>query len=151
MQPGSSSLTHVYFLQDYKEEQDPSKFKSEKTGRGPLGPDWKVFNSVLLQSCEDCSDSKAANCDFLPFYLQKELANDPSCPHMCAYKLVTVKFPWMGLGGTIESKIHTVTIHSFFQKMWPGLSILTVILCVGGETVVHPLPQTGVLLDGQVD
>lgn len=26
---------------DYKAEQDPSKFKSVKTGRGPLvGPDW---------------------------------------------------------------------------------------------------------------
>lgn len=50
MPPGSSSLTHVYFLQDYKEEQDPSKFKSEKTGRGPLGPDWKVFNSVFINN-----------------------------------------------------------------------------------------------------
>lgn len=26
-----------------------------------------------------------------------------------------------------------------------------VTLCVGGETVVHPLPQTAVLLDRQVD
>ncbi|XP_003968780.1 phosphatidylinositol transfer protein alpha isoform-like [Takifugu rubripes] len=69
---------------DYKEEHDPSKFKSEKTGRGPLGPDWKT-----------------------------ELANDPSCPHMCAYKLVTVKFPWRGLGGAIESKIHTVEKRLF--------------------------------------
>lgn len=26
---------------DYKEDEDPSKFKSEKTGRGPLtGPQW---------------------------------------------------------------------------------------------------------------
>lgn len=27
---------------DYKEDEDPIKFKSQKTGRGPLvGPDWK--------------------------------------------------------------------------------------------------------------
>lgn len=29
-------------LQDYKPEEDPSKYKSVKTSRGPLGPDWKV-------------------------------------------------------------------------------------------------------------
>ena len=27
---------------DYKVEEDPAKFKSEKTGRGPLAKDWKV-------------------------------------------------------------------------------------------------------------
>lgn len=32
--------------QDYKPDEDPSKFKSAKTGRGPLGHDWKV-NSFL--------------------------------------------------------------------------------------------------------
>lgn len=27
---------------DYKEDEDPTKFQSQKTGRGPLiGPDWK--------------------------------------------------------------------------------------------------------------
>lgn len=30
------------FSQDYKAEEDPAKFKSIKTGRGPLGPNWKV-------------------------------------------------------------------------------------------------------------
>eukprot|EP00057_Strongylocentrotus_purpuratus_P008828 XP_011663302.1 PREDICTED: phosphatidylinositol transfer protein alpha isoform [Strongylocentrotus purpuratus] len=28
--------------QDYKESEDPSKFHSEKTGRGPLQPNWKI-------------------------------------------------------------------------------------------------------------
>lgn len=28
--------------QDYKPEEDPCRYKSVKTGRGPLGPDWKV-------------------------------------------------------------------------------------------------------------
>ena len=27
---------------DYKADQDPKTFKSEKTGRGPLTGDWKV-------------------------------------------------------------------------------------------------------------
>ncbi|MGH0184376.1 UNVERIFIED_CONTAM: hypothetical protein FKN15_014855 [Acipenser sinensis] len=26
---------------DYKADEDPAIFRSEKTGRGPLGPDWK--------------------------------------------------------------------------------------------------------------
>lgn len=61
---------------DYKEDEDPAKFKSEKTGRGPLGPDW-----------------------------QKELRDSTSCPHMCAYKLVTIKFDWKLVCGTVESQI----------------------------------------------
>ncbi|XP_054651000.1 phosphatidylinositol transfer protein alpha isoform-like [Dunckerocampus dactyliophorus] len=64
---------------DYKEDQDPAIFKSVKTGRGPLGPDWK-----------------------------KELVNNPNCPHMCAYKLVTVDFQWFGLQNKLEN---------FIQKM----------------------------------
>lgn len=34
---------------DYKEDEDPTKFKSQKTGRGPLvGPDWKEkINPVM--------------------------------------------------------------------------------------------------------
>lgn len=32
----------LVFPQDYKPEEDPCKYKSMKTGRGPLGPDWRV-------------------------------------------------------------------------------------------------------------
>lgn len=57
---------------DYKPTEDPTKFKSKKTDRGPLiGKDWR-------QHCE---------------------------PVMCAYKLVTVEFRWMGLQNRIESFI----------------------------------------------
>ncbi|XP_023284126.1 phosphatidylinositol transfer protein beta isoform-like [Seriola lalandi dorsalis] len=69
---------------DYKEEHDPAIFKSKKTGRGPLGPDWK-----------------------------NELANNPNCPHMCAYKLVTVEFKWLGLQGKIENFIQKVERRLF--------------------------------------
>ena len=30
------------FLQDYKAEWDPTIYKSVKSGRGPLTPNWKV-------------------------------------------------------------------------------------------------------------
>ncbi|KAK2837497.1 hypothetical protein Q5P01_014709 [Channa striata] len=62
---------------DYKPDEDPAKYKSVKTGRGPLGPTWK-----------------------------KELANKTDCPRMCAYKLVTVKFKWWGLQTKVENFIH---------------------------------------------
>ncbi|XP_073504829.1 phosphatidylinositol transfer protein beta isoform-like [Phyllobates terribilis] len=62
---------------DYKPEEDPATYRSEKTGRGPLNKDW-----------------------------MKEVLNNPSCPHMCAYKLVTVKFRWWGLQGRMEKFIH---------------------------------------------
>ncbi|XP_061082419.1 phosphatidylinositol transfer protein beta isoform-like isoform X2 [Conger conger] len=61
---------------DYKEDEDPAVFHSEKTGRGPLGPGWK-----------------------------KELHNS-NCPYMTAYKLVTVHFRWWGLQGRVEKFIH---------------------------------------------
>uniref|UniRef100_A0A667ZET5 Phosphatidylinositol transfer protein alpha isoform n=1 Tax=Myripristis murdjan TaxID=586833 RepID=A0A667ZET5_9TELE len=69
---------------DYSSDHDPAIFKSEKTGRGPLGPNWK-----------------------------KELANNPNCPHMCAYKLVTVEFKWFGLQKKVESLIQKVERRLF--------------------------------------
>lgn len=69
---------------DYKEDQDPAIFKSVKTGRGPLGPDWK-----------------------------KELANNPNCPHMCAYKLATVEFNWRLLQGNVERQIQKIEKRIF--------------------------------------
>lgn len=61
---------------DYKPDEDPAVYHSEKTGRGPLGPEWK-----------------------------KELHNG-NCPYMTAYKLVTVHFRWWGLQGRVENFIH---------------------------------------------
>jgi hypothetical protein len=34
---------------DYKPDEDPTKFKSEKTGRGPLTGQW--VNQVLVVGC----------------------------------------------------------------------------------------------------
>ncbi|KAF3848155.1 hypothetical protein F7725_021183 [Dissostichus mawsoni] len=69
---------------DYNPEHDPAIFKSVKTGRGPLGPEWK-----------------------------KELADNPDCPHMCAYKLVSVEFKWTGLQTAVESTIHKIEKRVF--------------------------------------
>lgn len=37
-------LSYPLSHQDYKSEEDPSLFHSEKTGRGPLSSEWKVHN-----------------------------------------------------------------------------------------------------------
>lgn len=48
---------------------------------------------------------------FIFLLLQKELPTKKDCPHMCAYKLVTVKFKWWGLQNKVEN---------FIQKVcWP--------------------------------
>lgn len=50
---------------DYKEDEDPSKFKSQKTGRGPLvGKDWK-HNVQPVMTCY-----KLVTCEFKWFGLQ---------------------------------------------------------------------------------
>ena len=36
---------------DYKEDEDPAKFHSEKTGRGPLGKDWKDSTEGPFMTC----------------------------------------------------------------------------------------------------
>lgn len=46
-------MPHIHLVcsglyQDYKPEEDPCKFRSAKTGRGPLGPDWKVNNTNIF-------------------------------------------------------------------------------------------------------
>lgn len=45
-------------------------------------------------------------CSALFFPSQNELKSE--CPHMCAYKLVTVKFRWWGLQTKVENIIHKV-------------------------------------------
>ena len=33
---------------DYKKDEDPRTYKSEKTGRGPLQPGWKVWGNQKI-------------------------------------------------------------------------------------------------------
>lgn len=99
-------------VQDYKPEEDPCRYKSVKTGRGPLGKDWKVPNPVLLAffSVSIMLASLTPSC--LLLCLQKELHAKKDCPHMCAYKLVTVKFKWWGLQNKVENFIQKVCVDS---------------------------------------
>jgi hypothetical protein len=64
---------------DYKEQEDPKLFKSNKTGRGPLGPDWV--------------DNLRKN--------QKE----KKITYMCAYKLCRVECSIWGLQAKLEKMI----------------------------------------------
>lgn len=83
---------------DYNELADPSKFKSEKTGRGPLTGDWR----------------------------------ETVDPVMCAYKLVTVEFKWLGLQTKVESFIQSTEQRLFLKfhrevfcwmDQWHGLTM----------------------------
>lgn len=60
--------------------------------------------------------------NFLPLFFffftfsQNELKTD--CPHMCAYKLVTVKFRWWGLQTKVENFIHKVMHDNISTCAW---------------------------------
>ena len=71
---------------DYKEEFDPTKFKSKKSGRGPLGPHWIDQLRAERKSSE-------------------QLEQSPKAAYMCAYKLVSCRFKWFGLQTRVESMI----------------------------------------------
>lgn len=58
--------------------------------------------------------------------MQKELAQNPGCPHMCAYKLVTVEFKWMGLQNKMES---------YIQKVQNGFGLLEKIQFLMSKTL----------------
>lgn len=96
---------------------DPAVFKSEKTGRGPLGPNWKVQRCHTSHHCDSTRRNNILSCR-LPFALQEELANNSSCPHMCAYKLATVEAKFFPLTGKVEGVIQRVQ-NSRFPK-WSG-------------------------------
>ncbi|KAG8520117.1 Phosphatidylinositol transfer protein alpha isoform, partial [Galemys pyrenaicus] len=109
---------------DYKAEEDPAKFKSIKTGRGPLGPNWKVqftpsppggwalwvglspWRRVMAGAGLTEWESLLSYLSVGVFLIQQELVNQKDCPFMCAYKLVTVKFKWWGLQNKVENFIH---------------------------------------------
>jgi len=89
---------------DYKEDLDPAKFHSEKTGRGPLGKTW----------------------------IEERRKEDNEEAVMCAYKYIETKFKWMGLTSQVEKYIHTLQLRiltSFHRQVfcwldkWHGMTI----------------------------
>lgn len=101
----------------------------------------------------------AAEIGFSP--LQKELPSKKDCPHMCAYKLVTVKFKWWGLQNKVENFIQKVGFQtgcpspadgrsSFIPSLLP-FSLSPSLSSAAREAPLHQLPPPAVLLDRQVD
>ena len=41
-------IINIIIIQDYKPDEDPSKFQSTKTGRGPLQPNWMVRTCTYI-------------------------------------------------------------------------------------------------------
>lgn len=56
------------------------------------------------------SDSPCSHAVVVAGPSQKELPKKTDCPHMCAYKLVTVKFKWWGLQNKVENFIQKVRV-----------------------------------------
>lgn len=81
---------------DYLVAADPSKYKNDKQPtRGALSNTWleQLKKQVEIYNAEKASGKTG---DDLP----------PLPKHMCAYKLVTIKFQWTGLTGMIERFSH---------------------------------------------
>ena len=72
------------YSSDYKKEEDPKLYISEKTGRGPLNDNWveDYWNAV------------------------KNGKRIPGQHIMCAYKLCRVEFKYWGMQTKIEKFIH---------------------------------------------
>jgi len=98
--------TFTSLTQDYKKDEDPAIYRSEKTGRGPLQGAWKVRLSRkhFVRMCCAPMPARTATCDRLPF-------QDSVKPVMCCYKLVRAEFKWWGLQGKVEKFILKVSFH----------------------------------------
>lgn len=90
---GVDVLLPFVLLQDYKPEEDPALFHSAKTDRGPLGPEWKVPDTVtqsrdalMFQHRDVHSLSDLAELSSSPVFSLwsfKERAEDRLSLHVC--------------------------------------------------------------------
>ncbi|XP_067120627.1 protein retinal degeneration B-like isoform X3 [Centruroides vittatus] len=100
---------------DYRSEEDPTLFVSEKTKRGPLSQNWIEEYSQYKQNID------------LPN------ANDSEKDIMCAYKLCRVEFKYWGMQSKIERFIHDTALRRTmlrahrqawaWQDEWVGLTL----------------------------
>ncbi|XP_042885235.1 protein retinal degeneration B-like isoform X12 [Penaeus japonicus] len=98
---------------DYKEEEDPRKYVSQKTDRGPLGDNW------INEYWDMCKDKPT------PLPTGEAI--------MCAYKLCKVEFRYWGMQTKIEKFIHDVALRKTMLRAhrqawawmdeWWGLTI----------------------------
>ena len=79
---------------DYRKDEDPRVYVSQKTDRGPLSDDWRS------EYCE----------------AQEKHADDKHL--MCAYKICRVEFRYWGMQTKIERFIHDIGEHfSLFRLL----------------------------------
>lgn len=101
---------------DYKSEEDPTLFVSEKTKRGPLSQNW------IEEYCQSQQkDSSLIDCN----------SSDKNI--MCAYKLCRVEFKYWGMQSKIERFIHDTALRRTmlrahrqawaWQDEWIGLTL----------------------------
>ncbi|KAL7635918.1 UNVERIFIED_CONTAM: hypothetical protein RMT77_013735 [Armadillidium vulgare] len=98
---------------DYIEDEDPTRYMSQKTGRGPLGEEW------IKEYWEECKGQKTP------------LPNGKAI--MCAYKLCKVEFRYWGMQTKIEKFIHDSALRKTMLRAhrqawawmdeWWGLTI----------------------------
>jgi hypothetical protein len=79
------------YSSDYKKEEDPKYYVSEKTRRGPLTENWVEEYWSAIKRNNRSKDK----------YI------------MCAYKLCRVEFKYWGMQTKIEKFIHDSGLHSF--------------------------------------
>ncbi|XP_068994891.1 membrane-associated phosphatidylinositol transfer protein 2-like isoform X1 [Embiotoca jacksoni] len=98
-------VTDPIAAHEYKSEEDPRLYKSDKTQRGPLQDDW----------------------------IEEYINNPGKTPIMCAYKLCKVEFRYWGMQSKIERFIHDVGLRKVmvrahrqawcWQDEWYGLTM----------------------------
>lgn len=98
---------------DYVEDEDPRKYVSQKTSRGPLGDNW------IAEYSDMCKDKTTP------------LSNGEAI--MCAYKLCKVEFRYWGMQTKIEKFIHDIALRKTMLRAhrqawawmdeWWGLTI----------------------------
>lgn len=89
---------------DYKDDEDPTKFKSAKTGRGPLvGTNWK-YNVKPVMTCY-----KLVTVEFKWFGLQVRASNLPLLLLLLLLSSVFV----VDAGGKFHTEIGATIIHQF--------------------------------------
>ena len=87
---------------DYRTEEDPRLFHSEKTNRGPLGLNWRKEH-MEIQSCRENTKSRDPRSGG-----SKGGEEGGKKTIMCSYKLCRVEFRYWGLQGKIERFIHDI-------------------------------------------
>ena len=79
---------------EYQVDEDPTKFVSAKTGRGPLSENWREEYAREISS----RGNSRGTGDHAGGRAKKEM--------MCAYKLCKVEFNYWGMQSKVERFIH---------------------------------------------